>query len=339
MADPSCAAQPKVGSHGLDVLFFLNNPRRVALTLDMLSPVFQCSVSHPQEAVTIGKDREPVSSAVVMVVNQAGLDTCCDVLHRFVLSYPKVPVMVLTDTVEPPGVARLLGCGAFDFADLHGSRSETLLRVHRVAGSLPPESIKLDPEENALEIDPEVRRRLIGTAPKFLELLKRLCAMARSHTSVMLLGETGTGKEVSAQAIHYCSPRAGGPWVAVNCATIPTELMEDELYGHVRGAYTHAHATRRGLVCEADRGTLFLDEVDSLPLAAQAKLLRFLQDGEYRAVGSNSVHRADVRVLAASNIDLRMAVANGHGERPFPPGPVLPPEHTYPDHATPARAP
>lgn len=219
--------------------------------------------------------------------------------------------MVLTDTVEPLGIARLLGCGAFDFADLQGSPSDILLRMHRVVGSLPPQSTKLNPQEDALKIDPELRGRLIGNAPKFLELLKRLCAMARSHASVMLLGETGTGKEVCAQAIHYCSPRASGPWVAVNCAAIPTELMEDELYGHVRGAYTHAHATRSGLVCEAGGGTLFLDEIDSLPLAAQAKLLRFLQDGEYRAVGSNSVHRADVRVLAASNTDLRMAVASG----------------------------
>lgn len=292
-------------------MFFLDNPKSVALTLEILSPIFPCTVSRPEEAFKIGENREPLSSAVVVVVNQTGLDTCCDVLQRFVRSYPKVPIMVLTDTVEPLGVARLLGCGAFDFADLQGSPSETLLRMHRIVGSLPPQSTKFDPQEDAVKIDPELRRRLIGNAPKFLELLKRLCAMARTHTSVMLLGETGTGKEVCAQAIHYCSPRASGPWVAVNCAAIPTELMEDELYGHVRGAYTHAHATRSGLVCEANGGTLLLDEVDSLPLSAQAKLLRFLQDGEYRAVGSNSVRRADVRVLAASNTDLRMAVANG----------------------------
>ncbi|MGH8479585.1 MAG: sigma-54 interaction domain-containing protein [Gammaproteobacteria bacterium] len=152
---------------------------------------------------------------------------------------------------------------------------------------------------------------MIGNAPEFLKLLKRIPAIARSNASVMLLGETGTGKEICAQAIHYCSPRSQGPWVAINCAAIPPELMEDELYGHVRGAYTHAHATRYGLVCEAEGGTLFLDEVDSLPLAAQGKLLRFLQDREYRAVGSSSVRHADVRVIAASNCDLKLAMLSG----------------------------
>jgi len=104
-----------------------------------------------------------------------------------------------------------------------------------------------------------------------------------------------------AQAIHYLSASSGRPWVAVNCGAIPTELTEAELFGHVKGAYTHAHSTRAGLVREAEGGTLFLDEIDSLPYGAQAKLLRFLQDKEYRPVGANQVMRADVRVIAATN--------------------------------------
>jgi len=112
-----------------------------------------------------------------------------------------------------------------------------------------------------------------------------------------------------AQAIHYASRRARGPWVAINCAAIPPELVEDELFGHVRGAYTHAVGSRHGLVREAEGGTLFLDEIDSMPLAAQAKLLRFLQDKQYRVVGASALHTADVRVVAASNRDLRLAAA------------------------------
>jgi two-component system, NtrC family, response regulator GlrR len=129
---------------------------------------------------------------------------------------------------------------------------------------------------------------------------------------VLILGETGTGKEVCAQAIHYLSARASKPWIAVNCGAIPLELIESELFGHVRGAYTTAHNTRDGLVTEAEGGTLFLDDIDCLPLSAQSKLLRFLQEHEYRTVGANAVRHADVRVIAASNRNL--AVMAAHNE-------------------------
>lgn len=132
----------------------------------------------------------------------------------------------------------------------------------------------------------------------------RLVNIARCDANVLILGETGTGKEVCAQAVHYMSARAANAWVAVNCGGIPGELIEDELFGHVRGAYTTAVGTRSGLVREAEGGTLFLDDIDCLPLGAQAKLLRFLQELEYRPVGSNAVIHANVRVVAASNRDL-----------------------------------
>ncbi len=155
------------------------------------------------------------------------------------------------------------------------------------------------------------RAGLVGHSPAFVAALARLPRYARCDAGVLILGETGTGKEVCAQALHYASARAGGPFVAVNCAAIPGELVEDELFGHVRGAYTHAHAARSGLVAEAEHGTLFLDEIDALPLAAQAKLLRFLQDQQYRPVGSSQSRQAHVRVVAASNRPLDALAAKG----------------------------
>jgi DNA-binding NtrC family response regulator len=152
---------------------------------------------------------------------------------------------------------------------------------------------------------------LIGSSPKFLEQCDRLAMYAGCNATVLIVGETGTGKEIFAQALHYTSARAPYPWIAVNCGAIPNDLIEDELFGHVRGAYTTAHASRRGLVKEAEGGSLFLDDVDCLPLAAQSKLLRFLQEREFRAVGSNTVERADVRVIAASNRDLVQSVRRG----------------------------
>jgi two-component system response regulator GlrR len=152
---------------------------------------------------------------------------------------------------------------------------------------------------------------LIGSNARFLEQCDRLESYAGCNATVLILGETGTGKEIFAQALHYISTRAAHPWIAVNCGAIPHDLIEDELFGHVRGAYTTALTSRVGLVKEAEGGSLFLDDVDCLPLAAQTKLLRFLQEREFRAVGSNARQRADVRVIAASNRDLAQWVARG----------------------------
>jgi DNA-binding NtrC family response regulator len=122
------------------------------------------------------------------------------------------------------------------------------------------------------------------------------------------LGQSGTGKELFARAIHYLSPRMTHPFVAVSCGAIPVDLLENEMFGHKKGAFTGATTSQLGLISEAEGGTLFLDEIDCLPLLAQSKLLRFLQEGEYKPLGSSKSQHADVRVIAASNIDLEQAV-------------------------------
>lgn len=154
-------------------------------------------------------------------------------------------------------------------------------------------------------------RHFIGRNEAFVRELAKLPVFARCDAGVLILGETGTGKEVCAQAVHQLSSRAGKPWVAVNCGALPTELIESELFGHVRGAFTTAHTARTGLVAEAEGGSLFLDDIDCLPAAAQVKLLRFLQEREYRPVGASTVRRADVRVIAASNLRLPAMVDRG----------------------------
>lgn len=154
-------------------------------------------------------------------------------------------------------------------------------------------------------------RGLIYASEAVARVAERLLGVARCDATVLIQGETGTGKEVCAQAVHYLSARSSHPWVAVNCGAIPGELVEDELFGHVRGAYTTAVGTRIGLVREAEGGTLFLDDVDCLPLAAQAKLLRFMQEREYRPVGSSQLQHANVRVIVASNRDLHTLAEQG----------------------------
>lgn len=164
------------------------------------------------------------------------------------------------------------------------------------------------PAAQAASIDARLRH-FVGSNAVFLNQVARLATFAACDAGVLLLGETGTGKEVFAQALHYLSPRSARPWVAVNCGALHSELIESELFGHVRGAFTTAHANRNGLVREAEGGSLFLDDIDCLPLTAQVKLLRFLQEREYRPVGANQLQRADVRVIAASSRPLAQLVA------------------------------
>ena len=154
-------------------------------------------------------------------------------------------------------------------------------------------------------------QQIIGESPALLAETAKIPIVAKADTSVLILGETGTGKEVVGRAIHYLSPRAGEPFVPVNCGAIPIELIENELFGHERGAFTGAGVSRNGLIREAEKGTLFLDEVNTLPLLAQVKLLRFLQSREYRPLGSTKSLQGDVRIIAASNANLEVEVAAG----------------------------
>ncbi|MGC3997937.1 MAG: sigma-54 dependent transcriptional regulator [Anaeromyxobacter sp.] len=153
--------------------------------------------------------------------------------------------------------------------------------------------------------------RLVVASPAMQEVLRQVQKVAPQKTTVLLEGESGTGKELVARALHELSPRASFPFVAVNCGAIPAELLESELFGHVKGAFTDARRDHAGLAAEADGGTLLLDEIGELPLGLQVKLLRFLQEEEIRPVGGTRARRVDVRVVAATGRDLGKAVAAG----------------------------
>jgi DNA-binding NtrC family response regulator len=145
---------------------------------------------------------------------------------------------------------------------------------------------------------------MLGDSPQFRQTLDLLSRVARYDAAVLIEGETGTGKELAARAIHYDGPRRARPFVPVNCGALPDSLIENELFGHRRGAYTGADSDEPGIVADANGGTLFLDEVDSLSARAQVALLRFLEDQHYRPVGGRSHRQADVRIVAASNCSL-----------------------------------
>ncbi len=158
---------------------------------------------------------------------------------------------------------------------------------------------------------PSAAQGLIGRSPVFLHLLSLIARVGPSHASVLLLGESGTGKELVARALHEASPRVASPLVVVDCASLTESLFESELFGHERGAFTGANTSKPGLVEAASGGTLFLDEAGDIPLTMQVKLLRLLESGTYRRVGSTELRRTDVRVISATHRDLRAMVEAG----------------------------
>ena len=164
-----------------------------------------------------------------------------------------------------------------------------------------------DPSQDETSGHPARRRTdlIVGACPGMAHVLELIAVAARTEIPVVIQGESGTGKELVARAIHYTGPRAARPFLTMNCGAIPETLMEDELFGHARGAYTGAHGDKRGVFEEADGGSLFLDEIGDLYLSCQVKLLRVLQEEEVRRLGETRNRRVDVRIIAATNKDLK----------------------------------
>jgi two-component system, NtrC family, response regulator GlrR len=188
-----------------------------------------------------------------------------------------------------------------DFLSCPFHESELLLRVKRLLQSKGTTAVS---SGKARTNKPLHFGALVGESESFVRAIKNILPLAQCDATVLICGETGTGKELFARAIHYHSPRRNKPFIPVNCAALPDHLFENELFGHVKGAFTDAGSSEKGLIAEAEGGTLILDEVDTLSPAAQAKLLRFLQDGEYRPLGSSRSVTANVRIIAATNTDL-----------------------------------
>jgi two-component system response regulator GlrR len=215
-----------------------------------------------------------------------------------------IPVIAAIEACAPDQAFELLKVGAADFITSPFKATDVLPRAWRLKKQFDPSQRKSEAPDHHL-------KQMIGKSPAFLQEAKKISLIAGCEANVLIVGETGTGKELYARAIHYGSARAGKPFMPVNCAAIPVELVENELFGHTRGAFTSASSLQIGLIEEANGGTLFLDEIDCLPIFAQVKLLRFLQEKEYRPLGSPKMRRADVRIIAASNLNLPEAVDKG----------------------------
>lgn len=244
-------------------------------------------------------------SLVIQSVDRRTL-TAEDIFASFPKSLPvEVPIIVAAQNFEAAQIRTMLELGATDFITPPFTAASILPRVWRLLRHNAPGAVSRGTLQENLAIQ---RLGLVGQSRAFLDEIKKLSLLARCDITVMIGGETGTGKELIARAVHYLSPRSDRPFVPIDCGAIPPELTESELFGHERGAFTGAVAKNPGLISAADQGTLFLDEVDALNLSVQAKLLRFLQEMEYRPLGSSEIKKADVRVISATNCDLTQRV-------------------------------
>jgi DNA-binding NtrC family response regulator len=245
--------------------------------------------------------REPVD-CVLLDLEMPGMDGF-EVLRQLAQRGLRVPVIVYTGTGNYDRCAQAIRLGAASFID----KAEPMERViQEIAGAL--ERRRLELEVEALRQDLGTDTPLAGSSPAMQKLKDALARIAPIPSPVLLTGESGSGKEVVARTVHRMS-RAKGPFLAINCAALPADLVESELFGHERGAFTGAVAMRKGAFEAAAGGTLFLDEVGELPLAAQAKLLRVLEQREVTRVGGTRTIAVDARVLAATNRDLAAEVA------------------------------
>ena len=216
----------------------------------------------------------------------------------------ELPVVVISGHATVHHAVQAIKLGANDFFEKPLSRDRVLVSVENSI-----RTARLRRAVEAMRAEIETRYEMIGTSSPMQRLYQEIDKVAPTRASVLITGESGTGKELVSRAIHRLSPRDSAPFVKVNCAAIPAELIESELFGHEKGSFTGAHARKRGFFEQAHGGTLFLDEIGDMALAAQSKVLRALQNGEIIRVGSEHVLNVDVRVLAATNKDLAKEVA------------------------------
>src|SRR5689334_16326072 len=222
--------------------------------------------------------------------------------------WPNLPILMITAYATPKLAVEAIKAGAIDYLAKPFAPEELLHAVGRCA-----ERHKLLQENAALRARAgEVYRleQIIGQAPKIQELRSLISTVAPTNATVLILGESGTGKELIAGALHSLSKRAQGSYVRINCAAIPEMLLESELFGHEKGAFTGALRQKHGRVEEADGGTIFLDEIADMSRPLQAKLLRFLEDGTFTRVGGTQELRVNVRLIAATNRDIVKAIAD-----------------------------
>ncbi|MGM0557019.1 MAG: sigma-54-dependent transcriptional regulator [Myxococcota bacterium] len=256
----------------------------------------------------LAQARERLPDAVIVDLRMEEVDGL-DVLDAIQRIDKAVPVIIMTAFGEVESAVEAIKRGAYHYITKPFQMSEILVYVER---ALEEHQVRNDNRAlRRLALDKSSLEQLVGVSEPMVELRQLVEKVALTDASVLIRGESGTGKELVARAIHFLSARGSKPLVPVNCTVLPEALLESELFGHTGGAFTGAGEARRGLFVEADEGTLLLDEIGDMPANLQAKLLRVLQEGEIRPVGSDKRRKVDVRIVAATHQDLEQEVERG----------------------------
>ena len=259
------------------------------------------SFEHPGDLLKALQAYEP--AVIVSDIRMPEMDglTLLGKIHEL---QPELPVIIMTAHSDLDSAVKAYDVGAFEYLPKPFDLQDAVDQVERAVASR-----KKDPASDGSELGENAG--IIGEAASMQEVFRAIGRLAKSNISVLINGESGTGKELVARALHEHSPRAEQPFIALNMAAIPHELMESELFGHEKGAFTGAQTRRVGRFEQAEGGTLFLDEIGDMPAEAQTRLLRVLADGEFYRVGGGSTVRANVRIIAATHQDLEEQVARG----------------------------
>jgi two-component system nitrogen regulation response regulator GlnG len=241
--------------------------------------------------------------AIISDIRMPGMDGL-ELLSRIHSRFPELPVIIITAHTDLDAAVSAYQGGAFEYLPKPFDVDEAVELTRR--------AVKHHRElSNEQRVDLEEETEIIGEAPSMQEVFRAIGRLSRSNITVLINGESGTGKELVAHALHRHSPRAEMPFIALNMAAIPRDLLESELFGHEKGAFTGAQAARKGRFEQADSGTLFLDEIGDMPAELQTRLLRVLADGEFYRVGGHSPVKVDVRIIAATHQNLESRVQNG----------------------------
>src|SRR5581483_8722387 len=256
--------------------------------------------SSAQEA--LGSLETSVPQVVVSDIRMPG-GSGLELLQKIKERHPNLPVIIMTAYSDLESAVAAFQGGAFEYLPKPFDVDHAVDLIRRATD----ESLRQDEVTEAPQETPEI----LGQAPSMQEVFRAIGRLTQSHATVLINGESGTGKELVARALHRHSPRAAKPFIAINTAAMPKDLLESELFGHERGAFTGAQAMRRGRFEQADGGTLFLDEIGDMPAELQTRLLRVLSDGTFYRVGGHESIRANVRVIAATHQDIEQRVREG----------------------------
>src|SRR3954471_8068991 len=268
-----------------------------ALTRENIA--FKTFSSADEALGALGSEIPQLVVSDIRMPGESGLELLQQAKQR----YPNLPVIIMTAYSDLESAVAAFQGGAYEYLPKPFDVDHAVELIRRAM----EESTRQDDVIEAPGAEPEI----LGQAPAMQEVFRAIGRLAQSHATVLITGESGTGKELVASALHRHSPRAAKPFIAINTAAIPKDLLESELFGHERGAFTGAQTMRRGRFEQADAGTLFLDEIGDMPFDLQTRLLRVLSDGHFYRVGGHNAVKANVRVIAATHQDLEQRVKEG----------------------------